>query len=408
MLHHQKAEVVKNSVKTFRRHDLDWLRVLAFMLLIFYHAGMIFASWGWHIQHSQPNRYFEWGMLLVNQWRMPLIFFIGGAVIWYSLKKRNNKQFIKERVIRILLPLAFGMLAVVVPQAYFEQVHQNGYSGSFWQFYAQEYFPNHLTWNHLWYLTYVFIYSVICLPLFNRSLKGGRVEWFTQLLNKQHGVLLLALPIMLSEVLLRRHFPSYQNFVTDLANDVYYLLIFVYGFLLATNERVTRIINENRWKYFLLGTALYALLYGLFWITPGVNADEDYGVTGYIFYQSLQSFNTWVWLLVIYGFANRHLSFSNSFLRYASNAVYPFYILHQTVIIIIGFFIINWPLNQLNQFLLISMGTYLICWLLYEIIRRFRLLSLLFGLKLKAPQRKAELVNPPAIPVRQVTKISSI
>ncbi|NDK55737.1 acyltransferase family protein [Pontibacter fetidus] len=361
----------------YRRYDLDWLRLLAFMLLILYHAGMIFVSWGWHIQHPESSKFFEWAMMLVNQWRMPLIFFIGGAVIWYSLHKRSSGEFVKERLVRILIPLLFGMLVVVVPQAYYEQVQKGGYAQSFWDFYTSAYFFEFFTWNHLWYLVYVLFYSLVCLPLFKRWIKKGQPKWIDRLISNSSGIVLLALPIIVSEVLLRKAFPSYQNFITDLANHAFYLPVFIYGFLIATNAKAMAAIKKAKWSYLFFGVALYTVLYTFYWVPE----TEPATILGYAAYQALQSLNTWLWLLIVYGFGSTYLTFSNKFLKYGSQAVYPYYILHQTIIIIIGYYIIQLPIGIGWQFLLISSGTFLICSILYHFIRQFWLGRLLFGLR---------------------------
>ena len=101
------------QIKKQRRHELDWLRVFAFLLLIFFHSGMPFVTHDWHINNSETSvgMTYLWGFF--HDWRMPLLFVISGAGIWYALGSRTGPGFIKERMIRLLLPLVFGIFVIV-------------------------------------------------------------------------------------------------------------------------------------------------------------------------------------------------------------------------------------------------------------------------------------------------------
>lgn len=98
---------------TARRYDLDWLRVLAFGLLIFYHTGMVFVGWDFHLMSKPSTPVLELPMEFLNQWRMPLLFVISGVGLTFALARRTAGQFVGERLQRLLLPLAFGMVVVV-------------------------------------------------------------------------------------------------------------------------------------------------------------------------------------------------------------------------------------------------------------------------------------------------------
>ena len=114
-----------------RRYDLDWLRVLVFLLLIFYHVGMFFVPWDWHIKNDRLYQWLEYPMLFINQWRLPILFVISGMGTSYALAKRTGKQFAWERIKRLLLPLAIGILLVVPPQVYFERLASGQFSGGY-------------------------------------------------------------------------------------------------------------------------------------------------------------------------------------------------------------------------------------------------------------------------------------
>ena len=104
-----------------RRHDLDWLRVLVFALLIFYHVGMFFVPWDFHIKNNSIHNWLTYPMWFLNQWRLPILFVISGMGTYYALQKRTGKEFALERIKKLYIPLTFGMLFIIPPQVYLER-----------------------------------------------------------------------------------------------------------------------------------------------------------------------------------------------------------------------------------------------------------------------------------------------
>ncbi len=123
-----------------RRYDLDWLRVIAFALLIFYHVGMFFVPWSWHIKNNETSEWLTLPMWFLNQWRLPLLFVISGMGTYFSLQKRTGGQFMRERVIRLLIPFVFGMLFIIPPQVYIERLANSQFTGSYFDFWPSEAF----------------------------------------------------------------------------------------------------------------------------------------------------------------------------------------------------------------------------------------------------------------------------
>ena len=156
--------------------ELDWLRVLAFGLLIFYHVGMLYAEgWGWHYKSTYSSKFLTNIMLWSNQWRMSLLFLISGAAVSFLIVKQSRWSFFHQRVPRLLLPLVFGVVVIVVPQVYVEG-HSKGLIDvpNYWQFWYAYLDQNslefanaktlgnlHLTWNHLWFLPYLLVYTLL-------------------------------------------------------------------------------------------------------------------------------------------------------------------------------------------------------------------------------------------------------
>jgi len=372
-----------------RRYDLDWLRVLAFGLLIFYHCGMAFvAEWGFHIKNSQTSEAFQYWMLFMNRWRMPLLFLISGAGVWLALGRRTGGQFAAERFKRLFIPLVFGMLVVVPPQIYFERLTQGVQFDDYLQFYKtvfefQSYPEGSLSWHHLWYLPYVLVYSLVGLPFFLywRSVRAEPVRENLQAIFIKYPVLLFIICILpaISEVLLRPHFPSTNGFTDDWANHSTYGLYFLIGFIIISSETFTKFISKYRKSWLSIAVILVTILCTFYWIRW---VEPDYW--GMVFYKILNAANAWAWLLTIFGFGYRYLNFSNNFLQYGTQAVFPFYILHQTITIALVYYMLDWDVGVITRFLMAVIGTFGLSFLLYEfIIRRIVFLHPFFGIKIK-------------------------
>jgi surface polysaccharide O-acyltransferase-like enzyme len=368
-----------------RRYDLDWLRVLAFMLLIFYHTGMFFVSWDWHVKNQFISEALETPMLFLSQWRMSLLFLISGAGVYFALGRRSSGRFLTDRHKRLLLPLLFGMLVIVPPQIYFERLQRGEDVGSYLHYYPrvfefQPYPEGNFSWHHLWYLAYILVYSLLTLPLFRylRSDAGSRqLQRLTRFLARPLPLFLFVLPLWMGDALLRPYWETTHNLLADWANFTFSLLMFIYGFVLCADGKFAEVIQQIYQRTLAMGLVTVTALYTFYWIDW-----PDPSPTGLVFYRLLKDLNIWCWLLTILGFARRYLSFSNPLLKYAGDAVYPFYIMHQTIIVALGYFMATLPMGVGVKFLVISLTTFGVCAILYEfIIRRVPVLRPLFGLR---------------------------
>lgn len=366
-------------VSTTRLYFLDWLRVLAFGLLVFYHTGLIFVDWGFHISNDVSSESLKFPMLFVNQWRLPLLFFVSGAGIYFALGKRTAGMFAKERFIRIFIPLVIGIFVVVPPQLYFQWKHQGVFQGSYGEFYPL--FFQHITWNHLWFLVYLFAFTFFALPLFLylRSRSGKEiVQRIASVLSGKKCILVLTVPLFLIELWLRETWPDNRNLVTDWYNVAFYCLLMVYGYFFASSAKLWEEMEQYRKMYLLFGLISFSLIY-FGWHQPGINFLET--VTGGKFlFDFFKCFNIVCWVFCFLGFSRHYLNKNSPALQYLNKAVYPFFILHQTVLIAIGFYIIQWDITVTGKFFLIVAGTFLLTLLTYEfILRRAGIVGVLFG-----------------------------
>jgi hypothetical protein len=382
-----------------RLYDLDWLRVIAFAILILFHCGMMFNTWDWHIKNNYTTDLIEPFMNFLHQWRMPLLFFISGAAVWFAMERYTLKQYIGERNKRLLIPLIFGMLVVIPPQVYHERIFQ-GQTHSFFDFYKTvfEFTPypaGNFSWHHLWYIPYIFVFSMITIPLF-RYLKSesGRYQLarFVSKFEKSSRIMLWFVPIAVSENILRPFWPdNANNLLGDWAQFASTLILFCMGFALASQQVIWDTIEKLRFKALIIGIISFALLFIIWELDIEPNAVE------YVLYRMLRSFNMWCWILILLGFGRMHLNFNSPVLKYANEAVYPFYIVHQTVTVVGGFYLISWDIPILPKFLVVTAITIGCSWIIYEAIRRNYLTRVLFGLKARGAVSDKTVLEKPYV-----------
>jgi peptidoglycan/LPS O-acetylase OafA/YrhL len=378
---------MNTSTPATRYEFLDWLRVLAIFLLLFFHTGMLFVGWGWHLQNAETIPGLQLPMDLAHRLRMPLLFVIAGAGMWFALKRRSGSAFIAERTWRLLVPAVIGMFLIVPPQVFLERVAHGQWTGGYLEFMTQRVFQfepypkGDFSWHHLWFIIYLYVYVLLLVPvlLWWRSARP--------VLRPGPWIYALALPLGLNEALLKPLFPESHNLISDWYVFNHYLLLTIYGFLLASMQGTWDWLAERRrWS---LAIGLTTLLGGLALIEVGVIVRDTPAdsVFANIF--------TWVWLLVFLGFGRQHLSFGNRLLSWSRDASYPVYILHQTVIIMIAFTVIQQPWGPWTKYWLVLVATLLACAFIYEfLLRRFAVTRAAFGVK--TPVSRTRNARPPA------------
>jgi surface polysaccharide O-acyltransferase-like enzyme len=324
-------------------------------------------------------------------WLMPLFFILSGASAYYALSVRRSGSYLRERIPRLLVPLIFGILALIPPQVYIESVSGQSetvppFAGSFIEFYPHYFdgfyaFGGYFAWMglHLWYLLVLFIFSLLTLPLFlflkteaGKQLISGLATWLT----KPGVIFFLPTPLVIFEVMLDPEGVGFRDFGGW--NPFIYLGWLIVGYLLVAESRFQQAIRRHFFAAVVL--AGLTITAGLILYQSGIPA--PYGSLNYALLRTLRVFNSWFWLLAILGLGQRYFSFNNRFLAHASEASLPFYILHQTVIVVVGFFLIEWPLDVLPKYLILAVVSFAIIVTVYELlIRRFNGLRFLFGLK---------------------------
>jgi glucan biosynthesis protein C len=362
------------NTQTTRYEFLDWLRVLAIFVLLFFHTGMLFVGWGWHITNAETIPGLQLPMDLAHRLRMPLLFVIAGAGMWFALQRRSGKAFAGERTLRLLVPAIVGMFLIVPPQVFIERLADGDWHGGYLDFYVQRvlqfqpYPAGDFSWHHLWFIIYLYVYVLVLLPL---------MLWWRKARPKLRPgawLLALALPLGINEALLKPIFPESHDLINDWYIFIHYLLLTLYGFALASSPAIWDWLAQFRRKALFI--ALTILLGGLGLIEVGVI------VRGTPVEILMANAFTWTWLMVFLGFGRHYLSFGNRLLTWARDASYPIYILHQTVIIVIAYFVIAQPWAAWIKYWVVLVATLAVCALLYEfVLRRFAVLRLAFGIK---------------------------
>lgn len=385
-----------------RNYDLDWLRAGALCLLILFHAGMPFvAEWHWHIRNADTSNVMLELMFFVSRFRMSLLFLIAGAASWFAFGKYGAGGWLRERGLRLGIPLLFGILVVVPPQVYFErQFAGAGYAG-FLDFYPSiftsgPYPSGNLSWHHLWFLVYLLIYVLALAPLLAwlRGAAGRRLIDRLAAHVERHGAWLLGLPMVVVYAALVMKFPGPQNVVGDLAMLLVYAGYFVVGYVLCADPRFFAAIARDRQLALRAGFFMIVVINVLRW--NGIEPPWAYTPTR-IAYLVLLAANAWCWILAILGYGRQYLNRDHRWRVEINQAVYPVYVLHQTVTVVLAFYLVQTADPLMLKYGGLVLGTVALSLGLYVFaIRPYRIGRVLFGIDV--PGRKPTVASASTVP----------
>ena len=395
-----------------RRHDLDWIRVGAFLLLILYHVGMFYVPWDWHVKSGHRVDGLIPAMLLTNPWRLTLLFLVSGAATRFLFdglerKGAGARRLAGSRVLRLLPPLVFAMFVIVPPQSYYEVVealqgyfpgadpYHNAYTADFWLRYATasgdwcdgDGCLTTPTWNHMWFVVYLLVYSLGLAGLL--AITGGRVRVLGGLLERAlSGWGLLIWPIVFLAAIrwgLAYRFEITHDLVNDWYNHALSFSAFLFGFLTARSEGLRQGFIRLRWPALLLGLAAWAAWAGYAWeyrAEDAIPADALRRAMRIVY-----AADQWAFIAAILGFGAKHLNRGGPVLRYLTVGVFPFYIVHQTAIVVVGHHLAQLRLPLAAEAGLLIAATVALCILTYEAARRLGWPGLLLGVRPQAAKR---------------------
>lgn len=390
-----------------RRYDLDWLRIIAFGLLILYHVGMFYVTWDWHVKSSHASDVIEPLMLLTNPWRLTLLFLVSGAATRFMADKMSAWKLTSSRMGRLWPPLLLAVFVIVPPQAYYEIVE------------ALQALPAHLaaqyplaldnfyvkyvtasgnwcdddgclttpTYNQMWFVAYLILYTLALIPLLPLLRRIPRAA--SMLIA---GPFLIITPWLIMAALRLTLFPIFgesHDFREDWYLHPLYFGAFLFGFAIAKHQAFFDRCVQLRWIALPIALVCWGAIVTYFNAYPdGVTPPEWLRMI----MRGVRELDAWCSIIAAIGFAHRYLKNADGPVRrLLTQAIFPFYLIHQTIIVVAGHY-----LDELRMPLAIEApsligATALGCWLFFDLGRRVPLLRVWIGLPSQSQQSVATL-----------------
>jgi glucan biosynthesis protein C len=388
-----------------RRHDVDWLRIIAVLAVFLFHCASFFGIEDWHLKVPVDEQQVAVDRLMyffIVPWFLPLFFMLAGFASWYSLKRRSGGQYLLERSKRLLIPLyTVGLLILAVPQAYFDGVTHGKITRTFWQWLPDYYLniPGDLLnvkfldpasfvpftfAGHLWFIQFLFLISLVTLPLllYLKSEKGqSLIDKLAGCCARPGGIFLFVIPLAITQVGLKWLPPVGDRTWADF---IWFQFFFVAGYIIAADDRFNDSIKRHGWvslAVWIVGFVIAGLLV-LVWgfdLAPG----PDFSLL-YVLFEITWSITCWGAVIFMLNLGAKALNFSNKVLVYGNEAVMPFYLFHQTIILTVGWFVLPWNMGNTLKFLVITMVSFALTMALYDVfIRRISIMRFLCGMRKK-------------------------
>jgi peptidoglycan/LPS O-acetylase OafA/YrhL len=389
----------QTTEKSARLHYLDWLQVLAILGVFLFHAFHPFDDLAaWHIKNAEKSILATFFIGFFNLWGMPFFFLMAGATSSFSLRRRSAGRYIRERVTRLLIPFIVGSIVLTPIQAFYEFIHKGWWEGSsllefVFSSEARTYFfteYNSLSFNpeifgdlgyHLWFVGFLFAYSLIALPVFmwlNGDSGKRFVVWLARLAKWRGGLLLFTISL----IMIGFFFQPFLSGYTGWATFVFLLVFFISGYILIADEQFMDAICRDWRLHLILGIACTLFFFSVAAGVPVWDWLVSPGTLAFYFSWIAWGINSWCWTMVMMYIGMRYLNHTNKWLQYGREASYPFYFVHQPVIIFIAFYAVEWEIGLLVKMLAVVFGSLVVSLGLYELlVRRINPVRALFGMK---------------------------
>ena len=389
----------RSGGKSVRLHYLDWLQVLAILGVFLFHAVHPFDDlFDWHIKNAESSIVVNFFVGFFGSWGMPFFFLMAGVTSWFSLRRRTAGRYVRERVTRLLIPLILGSIVLTPIQAYYEFTHKGWWKGgSILEFIlsteARTYFfteYNSITFSpeifgdvgyHLWFVGFLFVYSLIALPVFLwlKTDSGKRfVASIARLAKWRGGLLIFTIPLILIGYILQPFLSGY----TGWASLIFMLVFFISGYILIADERFMLAIRRDWRLHLILGIACTLFFFSVAVDVPVWEWLVSPGTLEFYVSWTAWGINSWCWTMFEMYIGMRYLDYTNKWLQYGREASYPFYFVHQPVIIFIAFYAVQWEVNLWIKLLVVVIGSFALSLGIYELlVRRINPVRALFGMK---------------------------
>ncbi|MBI9103111.1 MAG: acyltransferase family protein [Spirochaetales bacterium] len=361
--------ITQISIGIKRHYSLDWIRVFVVLLLIPFHTAVTFSHIGkGYVYTPEPidSYFYIFISDFFNLWIMRLLFFVSGISAYMALKKRSIAAFSLERFKRLIIPVLFLVLTIGPLAGYVLAVSHFGFSGTFISYYPHFFLDvkRYLFWGQLWYCVYLYLLSMIALPLFSYLLKNNQVMVnINNVLMQKNNILFPLFIIALIELLLRPSYPGYQSFIGDWANVAVYFCFYTFGFIMGQSKDLIDRITGNM-RMFLILALSSAILYLILKRAAFTEANQ----IQLMILSFLWGAAAYTWVMTIIGFTRKYLNKNNRLLKYLSMTSFSLYLFHYLILSLLNFFLLKTQLNPYLIWLITCVGTYLIFILLFELV----------------------------------------
>ena len=377
-----------------RLHFIDWLRVLAVFGVFVYHSLQPFSTHDWHVKNGQLSAAIDGVVSFIDPWGVAFFFLVAGASSFLALRWRTAGQYVRERLLRLLLPLTVAYLLLSPVQAFIEERFFGRYTGSFIpglplffkQVYAQ--LPDTIfhpllvdRTYHLWFVVFLLWFALLGLPLFlwlRAPRRRSLLEWLGQRARWRGATLALCVPLTIPALAVLPLFPASEDWGTF----VYLFGFFVAGYVLMSDGRLMAAIRRDVMVALAVAVLVDAamLLSGVLSFIASWEKAPSYSFA-YAGSWLLVGLQAWAWVLFLLGLGMRVRAFSRPLPRTVSAAAMPFFIVHQPVILAIAFFVVRWDMGIFPKWAVIAVSGFVVSALLAIALARMPVISTLFGVK---------------------------
>lgn len=354
-----------------RRYGFDWLRVIVILFLFPFHTARVYDIWEPNYVKGTVNGFSTWFTAALGFWIMPLLFIIAGYSAYSALSKRSSGQYLKERVLRLLVPFLLGIILIVPPQAFIARL-ELGYTGSYLQFLGTYFtdfsdlsgYTGAFTPAHLWFILFLFVISCALLPVLQGLRQcSEKLLW----LSKPWVMVLCVIPITLTQAL-----PDIGG-----KNPFYFAFLFLLGAVFATSNLFIDKLRRYKWAL-LIGGAISSIVYLV--IAALYGWPEGWNAAG-ISYAILRNVAVWLLSLGVMGLADAYMNKPSMALAYFGRASYPVYLVHQTLLVAIAYYAVRIGLSATPQFIIIMLGSLAASVACFELCRHFKVTRFVLGIK---------------------------
>ena len=369
---------------------IDWLRFFAILGVFLVHVAEPFTPYG-PLKNDRTSMAITVSAGFLFLWIMPFFFFLAGASAKFALDIRTTSQFLKERFFRLIIPYVAGVLILIPPMWFITELSRSRIHDSYFTYYLK-FFRNfeytgglgllHRIGGHLWFLPFLFLASVVTVPLFLylRTPSGQTSISKTAVICGRFGLLpLFIIPVVLIHFVFRVGFAGIYNW----QNFVYLLPFYILGFVVFGDKRFAQMIERKTMTALFVGVLCFALIAIMYLTGPGEKLETTpFWNWLFVLYSIIRSLNAWAWIIFLIGIGIKFLNRTNTFYGYAVEIVLPFYILHYAVIRFATFYIVKWHTGIAVKFFCLAVVSFILTVVLFEIfVKRLNIMQFLFGMK---------------------------